>query len=116
MHLIEVEEIMQQYANFSLSILLRHEEYGWAAQCLEYDISAQGRTLPEVKAAIAKAFVSQVMVDITNGNAPLADIPPAPREYWAVFGQGERLADRTPFYIPPAYMVRAAPADTRIVA
>jgi len=29
-------------ANFVVSVLIRHEGSGWAAQCHEYDIAAQG--------------------------------------------------------------------------
>ena len=107
---------MAQQATFSVSVLLRYEDCGWAAQCLEYDISAQGKTIQEAKAAMEKAFVSQIMVDVTNGNAPLADVPQAPPEYWALFEKAERLSDRKPFYVPPLYQVRASAADMRIAA
>ncbi|MHB8615498.1 MAG: hypothetical protein ACYC93_05440 [Candidatus Acidiferrales bacterium] len=102
--------------NFSISVLLRHEEFGWAAQCLEYDIAAQGSTLQAAKDALEKAFVSQIVVDVSNGNQPLADVSPAPAEYWKLFETAVKLADRKPFYIPPAYMIRAAAEETRIAA
>lgn len=103
-------------ATFMISILLCHEEVGWSAQCLEYDICAQGKTLPEVKAAFEKTFVGQIAVDVAKGIQPLSAIPQAPRMYWDIFQTADRLMDRKPFYIPPAYMVRAAAEDVRIAA
>jgi hypothetical protein len=102
--------------SFSISVLLRYEAFGWAAQCLEYDIAAQGATLQAAKDALERAFVSQIVVDVTNGKMPLADISPAPAEYWEQFETAEKLADRKPFFIPPAYMIRAAAEETRIAA
>jgi hypothetical protein len=107
---------MGQPVTFSISVLLRHEHYGWAAQCLEYDIAAQGKTLPEAKAALEKAFVGQIVVDLSHDVPPLSAIGPAPAEYWKQFEQAEKLVDRKPYYIPPPYMVRASAADTRIAA
>ena len=79
-------------ANFSVSVLLRYEQCGWIAQCLEYDIAAQGSTTQEAKAALEKAFVGQIVIDISNKVAPLSEIPQAPAEYWKEFEQAERLA------------------------
>lgn len=110
-----MEETMQQ--TFAVSVVFCYEERGWAAQCLEYDIAAQGRTIPEAKAALEKAFVSQLAVDIANKVPPLSLIPQAPGKYWEMFQNGERLADqRKPFYVPPAFMIRAAAEDMRVGA
>jgi len=102
---------------FSLSILFRVEQGGvWAAQCLEYDIAAQGRTIAEAKYAIEKAFVGQIVVDVTNGSVPMADVPQAPVEYWKEFEHGERLADKKSFFIPGDLMCRAKVEEMRIAA
>ena len=107
---------MGQNQSFSISVLLRHEVEGWSAQCLEYDIAAQGKTISEAKYAIEKAFVGQVIVDVSTGNPPLADIPPAPPAYWQEFERGERLAGRKSFFIPQPFMFRAAVEEMRIAA
>jgi hypothetical protein len=107
---------MENSNSFSLSVLLRHEREGWAAQCLEYDIAAQGATLAEAKDALEKAFVGQIVVDLSNGVEPLSAIGKAPLEYWKQFAQAERLADRKPLYVPPPFMVRATMEDARIAA
>ena len=107
---------MDKPISFSISVLLRYEHCGWIAQCLEYDIAAQGKNLAEAKAAMEKAFVGQVIVDLSNGIEPLSTVGKAPIEYWQEFTQAERLADRKPLFIPPPYMVRATMEDARIAA
>lgn len=108
---------MGQNVSFSISILLRQEGKLWAAQCLEYDIAAQGPTIHDAKYAIEKAFVGQVIVDISTGNQPLADIPPAPVAYWQQFEGGERLAAAgKSFFIPQPFLFRAAVQEMRIAA
>jgi hypothetical protein len=107
---------MTEQGNFAISVVLRHERDGWAAQCLEYDIAAQGHSLAEANSALERAFVGQIVIDLVNGKVPLEDVPPAPEEYWQDFKTAERMEGRKPFYIPPAYMVRASVTDTRIAA
>jgi len=106
--------------NFVVSVLLRRENEMWAAQCLEYDLAAQGQTISEAKEAFEKTFVGQIIVDIKSGKQPLEGVQQAPREYWDKFKTAERLMDRKPFYmgedLPPAYMIRAVADDLRIGA
>jgi predicted RNase H-like HicB family nuclease len=101
---------------FTVSVLLRYEGTGWAAQCLEFDIAAQGETIAEAKTALEKTFVTQIAVDLAFGIPALSQVPAAPREYWDLFQRSERLCDRKPFYIPPAFMVRATAEDMRVCA
>lgn len=107
---------MEKPISFSISVLLRYEGEGWAAQCLEFDIAAQGKTLADAKAALEKAFVGQVVADLSNGVEPLSTVGKAPIEYWQQFERAEKLADRKPIYVPPPYMVRAMLDDARIAA
>ena len=109
---------------FSVSILLRKEgvggQSGWVAQCLEYDIAAQGETIAEAKTALEKTFVGQIVVDIAHNKQPLEGIKKAPKEYWNDFKKAEQLADnRRPFYlpetIPPAFVIQAVANDMRVM-
>ncbi len=110
---------MTQY-NFSVSVVLLREGERWAAQCLEWDIAAQGKSIPKVMDALEQTFVGQVIVDLRAGKQPLEGIPQAPRFYWNAFKDAPRLEDRRPFYlgenVPPAFMIRAAADDMRIAA
>lgn len=107
--------------DFKLSVLLLREGDTWVAQCLEYDIAAQGKTIPAVKEAFARTFAGQVFVDLHHQAEPLCGFSQAPREYWDQFQRAERLADRQPIFIPteslpPAFMVHAMADDLRIAA
>jgi hypothetical protein len=105
---------------FVVSVLLLREEDGWVAQCLEYDVAAQGKTITQVKTAFERTFVGQILVDVKAGRQPLEGVGQAPGFYWEKFEHAERLADRKPFYlpegIPPAFMIAAVADDVRISA
>lgn len=90
----------------------------WAAQCIDYDIAAQGRSIREAKMAFEKTIIGQILFDITRHKQPLADFRPAPESYREKFEAGERLADSEPIEmpegIPPAYVVNQITKDLRI--
>ena len=103
--------------DFSVTVLLLREENRWVAQCLEHDIAAQSDTIPGVKRAFAKAFVSQVAVNIRHGKKPLEDVPKAPDFYLDLFKKGERLADRKlPKSVIPEVKVKVEAKEMRIAA
>ena len=111
---------MAQPLTFKLSVLLMREGEMWVAQCLEYDLAAQGRTLAEVKDAFGKTFCGQIMVDLHHKLEPLSTFSQAPAAYWEKFKHAERLLDRqqlpTPPRVPPAFMIHAMADDLRICA
>jgi hypothetical protein len=112
---------MTKTLDFKLSVLLLLEGEVWVAQCLEYDIAAQGRTIPEVKEAFGRTFAGQVFVDLHHNEEPLSHFAQAPAMYWDKFKKAERLADRQPILIPsealpPAFMIHAMADDLRIAA
>lgn len=105
---------------FELSVLFIQGRESWVAQCLEYDIAAQGKTFSDVKRAFERTFIGQVMLDIKSGKEPLCGIPKAPDIYWERFARSERLKDeerfRLPDNMPPGFMVDALAKDRRILA
>jgi predicted RNase H-like HicB family nuclease len=102
--------------SFKFSVLLVQEDGDWVAQCLEYDVAAQGNSISEAKEALAQTIAGQIVVALEHEEQPFQGIPPAPKEYWDKFHTGERLADREPIFIPPAYMINAMQDDVRISA
>lgn len=52
------------------------------AQCLEYDIAAQGKTIEKLEQAFMHQFVGQMEVDLQHGVVPLKHFGPAPAEFW----------------------------------
>ena len=107
--------------DFKLSVLLLREGEDWVAQCLEYDIAAQGRTLESVKDAFAQAFAARVTIDLARGVQPLIDLASAPNNYWMKFKLAERQQDHLPIPVPsdslpPTFLIRAMAYDVRICA
>ena len=112
---------------FRLKILLCKEGsegiWKWVAQCLQYDIAAQGDTIAEAKVAFERTFCGQIAVDLAKGRQPLEGIPEAPRGYWDKFEGAEKLADRErpmhmwppPESIPPPFKIQAVADDMRVV-
>lgn len=103
---------------FEVSVLFIREGEYWVAQCLEFDIAAQGLTIAEAKNAFELTFVSQIIVDLHHNEEPLAKIPHAPAAYWQRFKKAERLDDRIQLYVPenvpPAYIIDAVANDLRV--
>jgi hypothetical protein len=104
---------MQQW---TLRVLLFREGANWVAQCLDFDIAAQARTLEQVKAAFCRAFVCQVVIALEHKQEPLADMRPAPSWYAKQWEKAEPLANKLaltppaealPKDTPPAWMVHA---------
>ncbi|MCY4505199.1 MAG: hypothetical protein OXB87_04405 [Hyphomicrobiales bacterium] len=77
-----------------LSVVSFQEEGHWVAQCLEYDIVAQSKTLAKLPRAFALAFASHVFARINNRQDPFAKLSRAPSEYWKLFEQGLGLDER----------------------
>ena len=94
----------------------------WVAQCLQYDIAAQGNTIAEAMVSFERTFCGQIVVDLAVGRKPLEGIPEAPRAYWDEFQSAEKLADTDrpmhmwppPESIPPPLMINAVADDMRV--
>ncbi|HKO06445.1 MAG TPA: hypothetical protein VJ487_01930 [Alphaproteobacteria bacterium] len=85
-----------------VSVVLFQEGDWWSAQCLEYDITAQAKTLPDLQYELQRVLISQMAVSIEVGIAPFEDIGPAPQRFWEMY-EGAKLRleiDETPFRLP----------------
>lgn len=95
-----------------LQVVLFRERAGaedvWVAQCLEYDIAAQGKDLDEAKSAFERTFAGEVLLALESGEVPLASVPPAPRRFREMFARALRLADVLP--------LTPVPEDSPVVA
>jgi hypothetical protein len=105
-----------------VQVLIFREGESWIAQGLNYDITGHGQSLNDVIRNFWETFACQIVVDLTHGDKPLANIKPAPKYYWQKLQQ-ERRAKRfvekqtfsSPNGIPAAFMINAA-ADLDIAA
>ena len=81
-------------------VLFMQEGDYWVAQCIDYDIAAQGKTMQGTKEAFEKTIIGQIVVDIKNDRPPLFDIHSAPEFYQKKFNAGEQLKDPQDFKLP----------------
>lgn len=104
--------------NITLSVVLFQEGHSWVAQALEYDITAQGKTIPAAEEALKRTLVGQLVVDVKHGLQPFEGIEQAPEQYWKWFEEAKKFEDsrvslRNPISSSP---FRVKLEDTRVFA
>lgn len=106
--------------SFSISAIVFQEGEWWSAQCLEYDIAAQARTLGDLRYELERVLTSHVLISIENGQHPFDGLKPAPQKFWDMFAAAKlRLeGDDLPFRLPqaaafPPIVPRLRIAETR---
>jgi hypothetical protein len=72
----------------------------WVAQCLEYDIATQAKSLYDLLYEVERILVAHLLVAKQEGIEPFANIPKAPRRYWEMYKNGKPLPDATPVELP----------------
>jgi hypothetical protein len=88
------------------------------AQCLEYDLVAQAKSLPRLSRALQRLIVSHVVVRLRHERQPFRDLPRAPAKYWTMFRQS-RLRLPAPLFKLGSLRSRGvviAPPQIRIAA
>ena len=55
------------------------------AQCLEYDLVAQAKSLSRLCRALQRLIVGHVALRLHHKQRPLRDLPRAPKRYWTMF-------------------------------
>jgi hypothetical protein len=63
----------------------------WCAQCLEYDIATQAKSLPELKAEIQHTLTIHLEMAAARGHEPFAYLPKAPDRYFQMYEAFERV-------------------------
>jgi hypothetical protein len=94
-------------ANYKLSAVLFQEADWWVAQCLEYDIATQAKTLQGLYYELERTLVGQIVASKEVGVVPFEKIPPAPQQFWEMFSKSKlRLeGDSMPFRMPSGVSV-----------
>lgn len=80
----------------------------WVAQCLEYDLAAQGSSIREAQAAFERLFVAQLTVSLEQGVQPFEHLKPAPERYERMFDHALALKEPARFSVPPERIPRSA--------
>jgi predicted RNase H-like HicB family nuclease len=83
------------------AVLFREGEW-WVAQCLEYDIAAQAKSVKDLVYEFQRALVGHIVVSLQEGLKPFATLPKPPKRFLAMFEEGVRLQpEDPPFRMPP---------------
>jgi len=68
-----------------LNLLIFKENDWWVAQCLDYDIAAQARTLKDVQYEIQRVLVGRIVMAEKLEIDPFEGLSPAPEGYFKMF-------------------------------
>jgi hypothetical protein len=95
------------------------QEGEWlCAQCLEYDLVVQAKSLQQLSKALQRLIVGHVAVRLRHKQQPFRDLPRAPEKYWAMFRRS-RLTLPAPMFRLGAlksHGVVVAPPQIRVAA
>jgi hypothetical protein len=110
---------MREY-KFILRVLMIRHEGVWAAQCIDHDIVAQGKSLREAKAAFEQTIIGQILFDLKKGREPLASFPPAPSHLEELYEKAGAvtLDDKGPLLpegTPDAYICNQITKEFRVL-
>jgi hypothetical protein len=86
-----------------LDVLVTKQADWWVAQCLQYDLAAQAKTLADLRYAFEHALVAHVIVSIEKKVEPFDSLPSAPRKYWDAWERA--LPVETERIAPPAFRI-----------
>lgn len=92
---------------FRVSVVIYPERDVWIAQCLEYDIVSQGKTIQDVQDRLTRNIAATFSIYAENGKNAFESIPPAPKKFWEMFEKatvqvsGRERPMRSPRPLPP---------------
>ena len=66
------------------AVAFRRGEW-WIAQCLEYRLSTQTRTLEELPYELDRLLTVQIQASLARGIEPFAGFSPAPKRFWEMY-------------------------------
>ena len=81
--------------------LIFKEDYGWTAQGLDYDITAQGKTIEEAYTAFKEQMGNHIfLAEHYNENPdkefdPMAGFPQAPPKYWTMWHEIKKAKEES---------------------
>lgn len=97
---------MNRQTPVAVSVLLHRHGDAWVAQCLEFDVAAQGATIPEAKDNFLNTLETQIRFDLKDGKVPLSGLGPAPRSYRDHLGRVVTDGPELPVCVPRADQVK----------
>jgi hypothetical protein len=101
-------------ANQRLRFIVFQDGEWLCAQCVEFDLAAQGRTQPELYRVIDRLICSHIALREKLGLTPFKDLPAAPQKYRDMFNRSKLKLP--PILIRPRGSGKGAPAELRVAA
>lgn len=100
----------------TISAVLFQEGDWWSAQCLEYDIAAQAKTLPALYDELERVLAAHITVSLELDKEPFAGFNPAPKKFWDMYRDAKLWleGDRLPFRLPKPTSIFPLMPDLRI--
>lgn len=98
---------------YFVSVLLHKDGSAWVAQCLEYDLAAQGPSPEEVKKRFMRTLSQQIVADIVDGTFPLSKLPQAPLRYFDQSVTSDKSGPELPVYVPAVNKKHAPRVEVR---
>lgn len=84
----------------------RSEESCWVAQCLNYDMAVQGKSLNDAMREFEDMMDASIEIGKELGLEPFHDVPPAPEKYWKMLDDVVRsLLPEPNDRLPPAHVI-----------
>lgn len=101
---------------FDISAVLFEDGDWWCAQCLEYDISAQAKSLPELRYELDRVLFAHVCASIQEGREPFHGLGRAPKKFWQMYESADLRveADDLIFRTPTSNLVPAVIAKMKV--
>ena len=102
--------------HYTVRILAFQAGPWWVAQCLEFDVAVQAKSLPDLFYEVERTVIGHLVVAEKRGLRALEDLPPAPQRYWDLWDRSKMTVSRdpAPFRVPPAVGDRIPTPDIRI--
>lgn len=89
-------------------VLLIADRNVWVAQCIDFDLAAQGESPREAMETFKRLFEMQIDIDRKAGKPPLEEIPSPPHWYEERFNEAWLCGqDNDGPKIPPPFMLKA---------
>jgi hypothetical protein len=82
------------------AVIFREGDY-WVAQCLEYDLATQAKSLKDLQYELQRTLIGHIVASTEADQVPFERLAPAPKRYWEMFATAYALEfEHHPFRIP----------------
>jgi len=86
------------------AVIFREGDY-WVAQCLEYDLATQAKSLKDLQYELQRTLIGHIVASTEANEVPFERLAPAPKRYWEMFATAYALEyEHHPFRVPHGHV------------